>query len=140
MELLDVPNIEFHHVGVATDDINSEIDFFRSLGYEIEGDRFVDPLQGVTGCFMVGSGPRVELIQDMPGSKTVAGFVNGRAKIYHIAYLVDDLSVAHEIITKLRGVIVRDKLASTAFYGKSVMFVAFRNRVIVEFIGKLVSE
>jgi methylmalonyl-CoA/ethylmalonyl-CoA epimerase len=135
MELLDVPNIEFHHVGVATGDIDSEIEFFRILGYETEGDRFVDLLQGVTGCFMVGPGPRIELIQDTPGSETVAGLLKGQTKFYHIAYLVEDLSVAHDLAVRLRGVIVRDMLPSTAFPGKSVMFVMFRNRALIEFIG-----
>jgi methylmalonyl-CoA/ethylmalonyl-CoA epimerase len=55
-------SLEFHHIGVACKDIESETKISMNLGYEIEGEDFIDPVQGVSGRFLVGGGPRLELL------------------------------------------------------------------------------
>jgi methylmalonyl-CoA/ethylmalonyl-CoA epimerase len=128
-------DLDFHHIGVATRNIASDIDFFRLLGYEVEGSMFIDYLQGIEGCFMTGGGPRIELISDLNDSATVAGLLRKNVRLYHFAYHVSHLSIAYKFTEKMRGQVVRQPLNSTAFTGMSVMFVAFRNQSLLEFIG-----
>ena len=129
------PEFSFHHIGVATKNLESEIDFFRMLGYELHGRIFVDDLQGIEGCFMTGGGPKIELVRDINDSKTVAGLLSKQITLYHIAYRVLSLSTAVAFTKNSRGRVVRYPLRATAFEGESVMFVVFRNNVLIEFIG-----
>jgi methylmalonyl-CoA/ethylmalonyl-CoA epimerase len=134
-ELVSHPDLHFHHIGVATNSIETDVQLLNYLGYTIEGSRFTDAEQGVNGCFMTGGGPRIELICDMPGHTTVSGILNKGIKFYHLAYSVSNLSLVVGLISSMRGLVVRKPLPSTAFDGRSVMFVAFRNNMLVEFIG-----
>jgi hypothetical protein len=54
--------MNFHHLGVACDDIAAEIPCFEALGYRQEGGMFRDPIHKVEGAFMTGPGPRLELL------------------------------------------------------------------------------
>lgn len=87
---------EFHHVGYATTSLQKERSFFAFLGYRQEGEDFVDPIQGVMGCFLVGSGPRIELLENLPGADTLTPWLNAGIKMYHLAYLVADIERALE--------------------------------------------
>lgn len=85
---------EFHHIGYATASIERERSFFELLGYRIEGSVFADPQQGVIGCFMIGSGPRIELLENSPGSNTLTPWLNAGIKMYHFAYWVNRIDQA----------------------------------------------
>ena len=134
-ELVAHPDLQFHHIGMATHSIETDVQLLEYLGYTVEGSLFTDAEQGVNGCFMTGGGPRIELICDMPGRTTVSGILKKGTKFYHLAYSVSNLSLVVNIVSSLRGLVVRKPLPSTAFKGRSVMFVAFRNNMLVEFIG-----
>ena len=63
--------LEFHHIGYATPSLEKERAFFAFLGYHLEGEPFADRLQGVTGCFLSGPGPRIELLENLIGANTL---------------------------------------------------------------------
>ena len=50
--------IEFHHVGVACERVDDEIEFWTGLGDRAEGAPFVDGEHGIRARFMTGGGPR----------------------------------------------------------------------------------
>src|SRR5271155_863187 len=85
---------EFHHIGYATTSIEKEKDLFTHLGYQQEGMAFADPIQGIAGCFLVGLGPRIELLENLPGSSTLNSWLDAGVKIYHFAYMVADIDGA----------------------------------------------
>lgn len=138
--MLEQPSIptgyEFHHIGYATASIEREQSFFEFLGYRIEGRVFTDPRQGVIGCFMIGLGPRIELLENSPGSNTLTPWLNAGTKIYHFAYWVDSIGQALDWARGQRARIVVPPVPAPAFGGRKIAFVIFRNGLMLEFIQR----
>src|SRR5215475_15059720 len=83
--------MRFHHLGIATDSLDRDIRAYRALGYASEGASVIEHHQGVRGQFLVGGGPRLELLEPLPGSDTLTPFLSRGIKCYHHAYEVDSL-------------------------------------------------
>lgn len=126
----------FHHLGVACQNILSEMNPWINLGYHKEGDTFVDPVQGVKGLFLTGPGPRMELLEDLPGESTISPWLNKGIKIYHQAFEVDDLDCEIENLVKFRAHIVVDPVSSVAFSGRRISFLMLRNMALIELVGE----
>jgi len=127
---------EFHHVGYATASIERERSFFEFLGYRIEGGIFADPQQGVIGCFMIGPGPRIELLENSPGSSTLTPWLNAGTKMYHLAYWVSRIDQALDWARGQRARVVVRPVSAPAFGGRKIAFVIFRNGLMLEFIQR----
>ena len=127
---------EFHHVGYATASIEREQCLFEFLGYRVEGEAFADERQGVRGRFMAGSGPRIELLENLPGASTLTPWLEAGRKMYHLAYSVDSLGEALEWASTQRGRMVVSPVSASAFSGRDIAFVIFRDGMLVEFIEK----
>ena len=125
---------EFHHVGFAGTRIEHEIDFFSLLGYRPEGPEFIDPEQGIRGIFLVGDGPRIELLENTPGSETLTPWLKAGSRIYHLAFTVPDIHQAIEVAHGAGAILLRKPAPSVAFQGRLISFVKFRIRLVVEFI------
>jgi methylmalonyl-CoA/ethylmalonyl-CoA epimerase len=136
-DLLSLPaGYDFHHLGYATVSIEKERNSFAVLGYRQEGDEFVDPIQGVAGCFLSGPGPRIELLENLPGATTLTSWLNAGVKIYHFAYMVANLTDAINWARSLRAKVTLSPVPSVAFGQRYISFVMFRNRIMLEFIEK----
>lgn len=134
---LSVPStFEFHHVGYATTSIVEEQAFFEQLGYRSEGEPFSDPVQGVAGRFLVGSGPRIELLENLPGSRTLTPWIDAGVRMYHFGYWVDDIDDALQWARSRRGRISVQPVPAVAFGGRRIAFVIFRTRMMLEFIER----
>jgi methylmalonyl-CoA/ethylmalonyl-CoA epimerase len=127
---------EFHHLGYAAASIEKERDLFALLGYQQEGNIFADPMQGVAGCFLTSPGPRIELLENLPGFTTSTPWLDAGVKLYHFAYLVTDLEVAMSWARTLRAKIAVAPVPSVAFHGRRISFVMLRNGLMLEFIEK----
>lgn len=136
-ENLSIPeNFSFHHLGYATASMSREKIFFKSLGYTQEGEDFLDPIQKIQGCFLVGAGPRIELLENLPGADTLSPWLDMGIKMYHMAYRVDDIDLALDWARGLRGLVIVPPVQSVAFNLKRISFVMFRNKQMLEFIEK----
>lgn len=124
----------FHHIGYATTSLVREREFFKHLGYEQEGLDFKDPVQGILGCFLQGPGPRLELLENLPGSNTLTPWLNTGIKMYHIAYEVEDLENAIVWARSRRGKMTVPPVPAIAFHGRRICFFAFRQGPMLEFI------
>lgn len=131
------PNLVFHHVGVASRDIDAEAAHFTTLGYAFEGERFEDPAQGVRGLFMVGPGPRMELLEALsPASRGVlTPWLEAGVKLYHLAYLVPALQEAIDAMRERRGKLVVGPMPAVAFASRDIAFVLLPNRLLIELIA-----
>lgn len=130
---------QFHHVGYATASIEREQKVLMSLGYIQEGPPFEDPVQGVAGRFLVGAGPRIELLEPLPGSATLIPWLNAGVKMYHLAYEVEDVRAATEWARAQRARITVDCMPAVAFGGRRISFAMMRNGLLIELIGKHLS-
>jgi Glyoxalase/Bleomycin resistance protein/Dioxygenase superfamily len=130
-----IPIGRFHHIGVATESIAQDEAVYRQLGYERDGEEFLDPGQGVRGVFLVGPGPRLELLEPHEGSTTLEPWLRAGSRLYHQAYEVDDLDASLGSARKeLRAHVLRAPMPAPAFRGRPVSFVVLRNRSVIELI------
>lgn len=127
--------MEFHHIGVACEDMDRERAAFALLGYAPEGEVFEDPIQGIKGQFLTGPGPRMELVAPLTdASTTLTGILAQRIKLYHMAYFTPDMDTGLEALRAQRGKVVSAPQPAVAFGGRKIAFVALPNRLLVELI------
>ncbi len=93
----------FHHLGIATKSLAEEIRAYAPLGYDPEGDEFVDERQGIRGRFLAGGGPRLELLEPLPGSITLTPMLTRGVKCYHHAYEVSSIEASTEMLSAARA-------------------------------------
>jgi len=124
----------FHHIGVACRDMEKEAEALKLLGYEMEGERFTDPLQKIHGCFLIGVGPRVELLAPVDDTSPVVSWLNKDVKMYHQAYEVESMERALARLTAQRAVVVSRPKPAIAFGGRKVAFLMLPNRLLIELI------
>jgi len=127
---------EFHHLGYACVCLAKERDFFALLGYLQEGETFVDPVQGIVGCFLIGPGPRIELLENIPGSRTLTPWLEAGINLYHFAYAVADLDTVLAWANQQRSRVIVSPVPAVAFGGRCISFIMLRNQLMLEFIEK----
>lgn len=127
---------EFHHLGYATTSLKHERAFFSFLGYRQEAEAFTDRTQGVAGCFLTGPGPRIELLENLPGATTLTNWLNAGVKIYHFGYQVAELESAIEWTRSQRAKVIVAPVPAAAFAGRRISFVMFPNRLLLELIER----
>jgi RimJ/RimL family protein N-acetyltransferase len=133
---LQLGKLEFHHIGVATNGIESEADVFGMLGYVREDTVFEDPQQGVRGVFMKAEGlPRLELLENLPGSSTLNVWINSGIKMYHFAFRIDNIIEAQDVLNRNRIKTISPLKMST-YFGSRICFLLLPNRYLIELIEK----
>jgi methylmalonyl-CoA/ethylmalonyl-CoA epimerase len=126
----------FHHVGVACRNLDAEAAAFGMLGYQVEGEDFVDPGQGIRGRFLVGPGPRLELLVALQGSSVLEPWLDKGVKFYHQAFVVESLEDSIEELCGRGGRMVSAPGPAVAFGGRAIAFVMLRNMAMVELIQR----
>jgi len=124
----------FHHIGYATQSIENEKYLFRFLGYYPESEDFIDPVQGVKGCFLIGSGPRIELLENLPGRSVLNPWISSGTKMYHLAYVVNCIQSSIDWACSYRAKVIVKPVSSIAFRGSLITFLMFRNGLVLELI------
>lgn len=133
---LAVGDFEFHHIGVATKDIEKEFGTFAFLGYARSSDIFEDERQGIRGLFLEAKGqPRLELLSNLGESQTVTPMLESGNKMYHFAYLVSDIEKALSVLTNAKAKII-SPLKDSTYFGKRICFLLMPNRYMIELVEK----
>jgi len=127
---------QFHHIGVACENLDSEARKFALLGYTAEGADFIDPVQGVMGRFLAGGGPRLELLAPLPGGGTLTPWLRAGVKLYHLCYETDEFEKELEQARLQRAKVVVQPVPAVAFGGRRIAFLIFPNMLLVEFIAQ----
>ena len=131
------PSFVFHHLGYACASIARERSVFELLGYQQEGDDFSDPIQDVNGCFLAGPGPRIELLENTQGSRTLTPWLDAGTKLYHMAFEVEtSLDDAVRSLQRERARVVVQPVPAVAFGGRYICFVMFRHGLLIELIER----
>ncbi|WP_116449862.1 VOC family protein [Blastococcus litoris] len=128
------PDLDFHHFGVACRDLDRESQAYALLGYHVEGDDFEDGVQGVRGRFLVGGGPRMELLVPLSGRDVLEPWLAGGSRIYHQAFMTSDLDAALRALSGAGGRTVVAPVPAAAFQGRRICFVMLRTMSLVELI------
>lgn len=126
--------LSFHHIGVACRDLDSETRRFASLGYSAESPDFTDPLQGVTGRFLNGGGPRMELLKPLPGSGILTPWLRSGVKLYHLAYETQNITNMIEDYREDGAKLIVSPVPAVAFSGRLIAFLMLPNMLLIELI------
>jgi methylmalonyl-CoA/ethylmalonyl-CoA epimerase len=124
----------FHHLGVAAARLAREVANWRSVGYVEEGEVFEDPAQGVRGVFLTGPGPRLEILEPLPGSKVLDDWIGRGIRIYHQGFEVPRIDAALSSAFAIGAKTVRSPVSAAAFGGRLIAFVMQPNMNLIEFI------
>jgi RimJ/RimL family protein N-acetyltransferase len=134
----EIGKMELHHIGVATKEILPELEFWKRLGYQKEGEFFEDNLQGIRGVFITAKNqPRLELLENLPISKTLDVWLEKGIKFYQFAYTVEDINeTANMYISKFRAKMISSQKPAAAFESRNICFLMFSNGMIIELIER----
>ena len=126
--------MKFHHLGIATEDIDLELrkwkKVFSGVSGELSIERCSDPLQEVELCpFELGS-LKVELVS---GEK-VKNFLKRGAKIYHVCFEVDNLERKIEDLIDIGCILVNSPKPALLFEGRRVAFLITPMGFLIELL------
>ena len=114
--------LAFHHLGLACRDLDREAAGLEALGYASEGADFADARLGIRGRFLVGGGPRIELVARFNHPDTPADtqavldrFLASGTKLYHSAYETPAFDRAVAARLDGRAKLVQAPLPAVAF-------------------------
>lgn len=127
-------NLTFHHIAIASSDIEKEYDALRILGYSKEGNSFIDEAQGIRGQFIIAEGqPRLELLENLDGYHTLDVWLNNNTKMYHIAYYAQDFDKSiNEFMSNRAKIIAPAKLS--VYFKSKICFLMLPDMFIIELI------
>jgi methylmalonyl-CoA/ethylmalonyl-CoA epimerase len=128
--------LSFHHIGVACTDIKFECQKLKSLNYQLEGGWFVDQTQGVEGAFLVGGGPRLEILRPLTDEGVLTPWLKARTKLYHMAYTVNgDFSSQIDCLQGQGGKLIVKPIPAIAFNDAEICFLMMPNMLLIELIN-----
>ena len=130
-----LPNFQFHHIGIACQDIEKTAGMFVDAGYS-RTEAIIDPLQNVNVCVLTKEGmPKIELLAPVDEKSPICKILqksNG-ATPYHICYLVPDMEQTIADLRKLRFIPTSKPKMSNVF-GASVCFLFHKDIGLIEII------
>jgi methylmalonyl-CoA/ethylmalonyl-CoA epimerase len=132
--MLHEPDFTFHHLGLACRDLSLERGGWERLGYRSEGQPFIDPLQKVQGVFLVGAGPRLELLAPSEAGSPVEGYLARGSKLYHQGFEAADFEGALERLQGLGARITTPPAPAVAFGGRRISFLMTPTLNLIEII------
>lgn len=133
--MLDSSRLSFHHVGVACRNFDLEQQKFAMLGYRPEGSDFHDPQQGIHGRFLVGAGPRLELLRNDDDPGVLSPWLAKGIRFYHLAYEAIDLGGEKVRLEAAGAKCVVEPIPAVAFGGRNICFLMLPNLTLVELIA-----
>ena len=123
--------LAFHHIGVACQSIERELETFKTLGYAKEGDFFEDPEQGMRGLIISAKNqPTLELVENLEGQETITTFLKRGVKFYHTCYTTPKIEKAKTAFIN-RGWMVLSPVKEGVLFRK-ICFIVNRQGFIVE--------
>lgn len=127
--------MEFHHIGVATSDINKSIKIYKMLDFT-PGEIIFDDVQQVNICFVKKSGhPDIELIEPVNDTSPVSQILKkvGTGP-YHLCYCTDDLSKELIKLKEKKFLVITGPVAAIAFDRKRICFCYNKDLGLIELV------
>lgn len=129
-----LPDAKFHHIGVACKDFDQEQAKFAALGYRQESPDVHDPVQRVHVRFLIGGGPRMELVRSDGEHGLLVPWLKSGIKLYHLAYIVKDLTASLAFLKGQGARVVVAPVRAAAFGDRNISFLMLPNLLLVELI------
>ena len=129
--------MKLHHIGIASDDIDSAIQRHRAL-FNLHPITEVvkDPVQKVLAVLL--SAPEapvpIEIVAPLTDDSPLANILKKGIRIYHLCYLVEDIEKALEYARKQNSVIVSKPSPAKLYNGRRIAFIYTPDKYVVEFL------
>ena len=130
--------MNFHHIGIATHNIEETIKKYKLFGYQVSRDTIFDPLQNVYITFMEKlNSPRVELVAPVDQNSPILNTLNKNGTMpYHFCYEVDDIEKEVDNFKKNKFLMVTKILPAVAFDNRLVCFLYSKESGLIELLNK----
>jgi len=112
--------MKFHHVGIACEDINEQIEHIKNMHRNVQVSEVVfDKEQNAHLCMItLDDGNKLELI----AGKVVENLIKKRISYYHVCYEVSNIEQEIARLTQLGGILVSEIKPAILFNYKPVAF------------------
>jgi len=129
--------MEFHHIGIATADIEKSAVAYSFLGY-FAGDIIYDPIQRVNLCFLIKEGfPTIELVSPTEEMSPVNTILDKNGTMpYHTCYEVMDIQAEIEALKKNKFIVVIKPVPAIAFKNRRVSFLYSKMTGLIELLER----
>ena len=113
-----------HHIGIAVSDLDSSIDFYRSVFGLEPGPVILREDIGVRGCCGAVGSTNLELLQGLePGSGISMHFEEKGEGLHHVCFEVDGIEEKLKDLDAL-GIDLRDKVPRKGLMGGDIGFLS----------------
>jgi methylmalonyl-CoA/ethylmalonyl-CoA epimerase len=128
--------VKLHHLGIAVRSIaTSAQQYHRALGIAVEGKIIEDEIQRVRVAFApTGNGTFLEFVEPLTDDSPVCGVLKRGGGLYHVCYIVKDLSAAIDQVEQAGGRRISGPVPARAFAGRQIAWVYTPDRSLVEFL------
>ena len=132
-----IENLRFHHIGIACNNLEKELENFSFLGYKKEGAFFIDKNQGIKGIFITANDqPRMELLINFGEKGTLNSLLQKGIKMYHICYETDDIFKSIQALESIGAKLIISPVEAVAFNNKMITFLMLPNMLLIELAEK----
>ncbi len=128
-------SMNFHHIGIATDNIDKTAAYYIEVGYKMSEIIF-DPIQKVNIAFLSKkSMPLLELLEPASENSPVSKIlVKSGVNPYHICYQVKDIDFAISELKKKKYVLLFKPIEAIALSMKRICFLFNKNVGLIELV------
>jgi len=128
----------FHHIGIATADIEFSKQAYSQLGYVGE-EIIYDPIQKVVLCFLnKPNAPIIELVSPTEESSPVKSILKKNGTIpYHTCFEVMDLEENINKLKKSKFILIVKPVPAIAFSNRRICFLYNRDTGLIELLEKV---
>jgi methylmalonyl-CoA/ethylmalonyl-CoA epimerase len=129
--------LSFHHIGIATVNIEESIALYQKLGYEWQGETVIeDPIQKVLIAFMYRSGhPLIELVGGIDAESPIQAILQkSKTTPYHTCYEVPDIEKEIQNLKTLRFIPTTKPVPAIAFQNRLICFLYHRHFGLIELL------
>jgi len=130
--------MDFHHIGLATKNIDRSIKDYKLLGYLSNNEKIMDPIQNVELCFLEKpNSPIIELVSPLSELSPVFSILEKNGTIpYHTCFEVNDIELTIEALKRERFVQISKVVPAIAFNNRKICFLYGINTGLIELLEK----
>ncbi len=127
-----------HHIGIASKNIDKDINFFNLFGYKPKNMKIEDNKTGIFVQFMEAENqPDIELVQNIEKNGPMTEHLQSRRKIFHYAYITDNINNDMQNLINNGGGVILVPLSEDSNPDSTIKkwcYLIFRNMMIVELV------
>lgn len=131
---MSIEHMRFHHIGVATKNINRELSNYIPLGYTPSSSVFVDERQKIKGVFITAQGqPCLELLENLTHDGPLTTYLQNGVRYYHFAYETDNIEADMEFLTKEKKAFVVVPITEATYFNR-ICFLMLPGMIMIELV------